>query len=192
VFGTRQPRKGAKDTKVAPFVSFAHFASFAFQAPARPTIRFIPPIRALPRPRQVQRQQPRQHLHIRQILRPAVGGEHGRIQPAMRGGQPRRTGVAEVAERALCFSLDLTLCAILAVSVLGRLPRATQEKSGGTSRQHRCKRRMAESTYPSPIFFASKNCHDLHQRDFSIRFPQSSVRRTRQSIRRAARNVLHA
>ncbi len=50
------------------------------------------------------------------------------------------------------LSLHLTTHAILVVSELGSLPRATQEKSGGTSRQHRCKRRTAGSTYPSPIF----------------------------------------
>jgi hypothetical protein len=37
-------------------------------------------------------------------------------------------------------------------SELGSLPRATQALTGGTSRHHRGKRRMAESTYPSPIF----------------------------------------
>jgi hypothetical protein len=93
--------KCAKDTKGATFVSFAHFAAFAFQAPARPPIRPILPIRALSCPSQIQRQQPRRDLLIRQILRPAVGGEDCRIQPAMRGGEPIRPRVVEVGERAL-------------------------------------------------------------------------------------------
>ncbi len=55
----------------------------------------------LPRPRQIQRQQLRQNLLVRQILRPAVGGTDRGIEPAMRGGQPIRAGVVEVGERAL-------------------------------------------------------------------------------------------
>lgn len=53
------------------------------------------------RPFQIQRQQPRQDLLIRQFARPAVGGEYGGVEAAMGGGQPRRARVVEVGERAL-------------------------------------------------------------------------------------------
>ena len=55
----------------------------------------------LPRPRQIQRQQPRQDFLIRQILRPAVGGADRGVEPTLRGGQPIRAGVVEFCERAL-------------------------------------------------------------------------------------------
>ncbi len=53
------------------------------------------------RPRQIERQQPRQDLCIPQILWPAVGGEHGRVEATTGRSQPIRACVVKVGERAL-------------------------------------------------------------------------------------------
>ena len=50
---------------------------------------------------QVQRQQPREDFIIAQVDRPAVGGEHGLVQFAMRVVQPRGPLVVEVGQGAV-------------------------------------------------------------------------------------------
>ena len=52
-------------------------------------------VRRKPRTHQIQRQQPRQHLLVAQIIRPAVGGEERGVETCVRGLQPGRTCVVE-------------------------------------------------------------------------------------------------
>ena len=58
----------------------------------------------LPRPFQIERQQPREDFVVRQIRRPAIGGEHGRVQRPVRQVEPRRPRVVEVGQRPLLES----------------------------------------------------------------------------------------
>jgi hypothetical protein len=79
----------------------------------------------MPRPLQVQRQQPRQDLVVGQVSGPPVRGEHGRVERPMRQVEPGQPRVVEVGERA---------CEIFKVAATCGWPKTSKIWGGFTGR----------------------------------------------------------